>query len=842
MSDPSRVPTRIVTSSALASFVLAFGPGHAVGQLDVLPLEQGAFVENRGQWPPDVRFAATAGDVRLRIEQGAIGIDVVAGSPGAEQAAFLRLRFEGASPEARIEPIGPPRGMRHYYEGNDPEHWVTDVPAFGSVTYRDLHPGIDLVAETLEGVLAYRLQLESWADLDTFRAEVLGAESLAVAQDGGLSARLPFGTIHQSAPVAWYETSGGARTPASCGFRVGEGNRYEFVLDEPRENARLVIDPGFTFSSYLGGPTNEVITRATVDEQGRLLFAGSVRVQDFPGIPGPVPYFVNQGVVLARVTLARSATTEFIAFLSGEKFEDAYGLALGPGQQIYLAGTTTSPDFPTTPGAFDETFAGTYFDGFVTCLDSDASSLVYSTAVGGDVFEDLIHAIDVDDLGRATVVGETGSPDFPTTPGAYQTESTFVSREGFVTRLDPTGGTAVYSTLVGGVLSIERFLGVAVDENGNAFFVGGFVGDDYPKTPGAFEGGQYGGSVSKLDPTGSALLASTWIGGVQGASFQAVEIGPSGNVYIAGTTASPDYPVTPGVFDTFLPGWPEHDAVVTCLDTDLSTVVRSTFFGEPSMNNSIESILGMSIDLSGVVTVAGTTTGAPLFPITAGCAVPVASSGSRRAFLSRLDPSLEKLLYSTFLHGDQAQPASGLLTEAEDVAIFPDGSAVAVGRTLAADFPTTPDAPQASTGGGYDGFVSVLDMLPFGVERFGTSTPACQGPIWIGVTEQPQAGGASFGLTSSGSPPSAVGLLALGTQSLPGGLPVLGVLALLDPASVTALLVVASDQHGWCEKPLPLPASSQGKSAFAQFLWLNTPACGGLGTFSASSALELTVQ
>jgi hypothetical protein len=299
--------------------------------------------------------------------------------------------------------------------------------------------------------------------------------------------------------------------------------------------------------------------------------------------------------------------------------------------------------------------------------------------------------------------------------------------------------------------------------------------------------------------------------------------------------------VTPGAYDTVFQGWPDHDVVVTCLDADLTTILHSTFIGSSNpFWASIETGYGIAVDESGVVTIAGATDAAT-FPITPG-SFQSSEQVVRAGIVARLSPDLGNLLYCSYLAGSVQveQTKNDIVT---DVALTSDGSAVFAGNASTSDFPTTVDALQSAYGfGGSDGFVAKLDLLPTGASRFGSSTPSCQGPIWIGVTKMPVQGDPTFALTSSGSPPSAIGFLAAGTGAIPSGIPLLGLQVYLDPTQPFFLLGATSDALGWCERGFPLPPGTQGLAAYFQFAWLNTASCGGLGTLSASNALAVTVQ
>ncbi|MCM3541335.1 SBBP repeat-containing protein, partial [Priestia endophytica] len=186
--------------------------------------------------------------------------------------------------------------------------------------------------------------------------------------------------------------------------------------------------------------------------------------------------------------------------------------------------------------------------------------------------------IAVDAGGNVYITGTTGSADFPTTPGAFDT--TYNGNEdAYVTKLDPTGSMLVYSTYLGGT-DLDRVSDIAVDAGGNAYITGLTISTNFPTTPGAFDTTFNGGRdvfVTKLNPTGNALIYSTYLGGTGIEDGNGIAVDAGGNAYITGLTGSADFPTTPGAFDTTYNG--NGDAFVTKLDPTGSMLIYSTYLG-----------------------------------------------------------------------------------------------------------------------------------------------------------------------------------------------------------------------------------------------------------------------
>jgi hypothetical protein len=230
------------------------------------------------------------------------------------------------------------------------------------------------------------------------------------------------------------------------------------------------------------------------------------------------------------------------------------GIAVDSAGNAYVTGATSSSDFPTTAGAFQTTLKSSHFgNAFVTKLNASGTALVYSTYLGGGG-ADTSEGIAVDGSGNAYVAGNTWLSDFPTTVGAFQTTPGISNV--FVTKLNASGTGLIYSSRFGGNLR-DACYGLAVDAAGNAY-VTGFTGSaNFPTTPGAFQttlGVADNAFVTKLNASGTALVYSTFLGGIGPDTGFGIAVDGFGNAYITGDTGSTDFPTTPGALQTTLRG------------------------------------------------------------------------------------------------------------------------------------------------------------------------------------------------------------------------------------------------------------------------------------------------
>jgi hypothetical protein len=276
----------------------------------------------------------------------------------------------------------------------------------------------------------------------------------------------------------------------------------------------------------------------------------------------------NAFVTKFNPTLSKLA---YSTFLGGSASDEAGSMALDAAGDVYLTGTATSTNFPVTKGAFQTTCSSLCFDAFVTELNPAGSALVYSTYLGGSITQGSGQwgsGIAVDASGDAYVTGETGSSDFPTTPGAFQTTCSYCVNGGgvaFVTQFNPSASALVYSSYLGGS-SYGGAGGIVLDASGDAYVVGYTNASDFPTTPGAFQtscgsctGGSVDGVVTEFNPAGSSLIYSTYLGGSSGTSeAAAIAMDALGSFYVVGTTLSNDFPVTPGAFQENCAGGCEY--------------------------------------------------------------------------------------------------------------------------------------------------------------------------------------------------------------------------------------------------------------------------------------------
>jgi len=485
-----------------------------------------------------------------------------------------------------------------------------------------------------------------------------------------------------------------------------------------------------TFATYLGGPTTWGFA-IDVDPLGNVYVGGFTSSADFPTSPGAFDT-VRQGIdAFVSKFDPTGSYLIYSTFLGGAGTDEVYALAVDGAGNAYVTGVPGS-EWPTTPGAY-RTVCGPCV--FVTKVNSDGTGLSYSTFLGGGVGA----AIDVDASGSAYVTGNTQSSDFPTTSGAYDTTcgtngncnrsgSTYYD-DAFVTEVAPDGSSLLYSTFLGGSW-YDYGRGIAIDGSGAAYVIGMTVSEDFP-LQGAFDttcegcGTLYEGFVTKINPAGSELSYSSFLGGSSDDRGYSIAVDSTGRAIVAGKTRSTDFPTTPGS------AYPNHnggeDAFIARISASGSGTEYSTYLG----GSGDDFGYGVSLDSSGNAYVTGVTRSST-FP-TSGDAFDVTLGGSSDAFVASLDETGTNLRYSTFLGGtggEELVPPYSV----RPVASTSDatGNTYVTGVTSSSDFPVTPGAYDTTFNGwsgAYDAFVAMLDIGISGFFIPDGATYSCGGTV-----------------------------------------------------------------------------------------------------------------
>ena len=490
------------------------------------------------------------------------------------------------------------------------------------------------------------------------------------------------------------------------------------------------------YSSFLGGSANDWGYAVATDSSGAIYIAGFSQSSDFPLVSAlQAAYAGGTGDLFVAKFKPDGTGFQYITYIGGSGGEGdpggyVGGIAVDTQGNAYVAGITRSPDFPTTPGAYQPSIGSKYVcdsdpdaglcgDAFVLKLSPAGDRLVYSTYLGGSGYDDA-KAIAIDSAGAAYITGMTASPDFPVTNGAYQSQLDDV--DAYAAKISPDGSRLLYSTLVGGS-EIDAGMAIAVDALGRAYLAGATQSPDFP-LKNALQtqfGDPWDGFVIRVNPTGSDIDFSTLLGGSGTDEAFAIALDNTGNIYVAGMTDSPDFPLK-NAFQPQLAGGASN-AFVTKLRGDGDAIVYSTFLGGGDGQSQLNAI---AVDSSGNAYVAGQ--GGSDFPTvnTLQC-----YRGGLDAVVARLTPDGSGLLYSTFLGGSGADLASG-------IALDPTGRIVITGQTSSSNLPISTEAFQSFSTGLPDAFVARIAPSAAKSPIFSSPKSLSIGQAYVGVWSAPQ--------------------------------------------------------------------------------------------------------
>lgn len=447
----------------------------------------------------------------------------------------------------------------------------------------------------------------------------------------------------------------------------------------------------------------------------------------------------------ARLPLVIDPTLTYATYLGGSQDEMTYGLGFMPDGDVVMSGHTGSTDFPTTPGAYQGSNAGSW-DVFVTAIDPRSGRLAWSTYLGSSG-NDGAFALAVNDAGDVAVTGFAGATGFPTTAGAYQSTVTKAGTgtDAFVSVLSPDGTRLLASTLAGGMVQFpptdtirvgapdDEDLGTAVAfAPDGSLYVGGETSSiDFPVTVGAAQmvnkGGTADGFVAHVSADGTGLLASTYVGGLAYDFVSALTLDGAGNVDVAGETDSSTFPTTSGAYSTaYTSGF---ETFVTQLPASLDAITWSTLFGGSTGSNGFQyTVPGGNLvrDAAGDLVISGETNAVDL-PVTAAAAQRTLG-GQDDAFVAALSADGSTLRRSTYVGGPGWDGAFALAQDSM-------GDLWIAGYTAGPGLPLTADALQTVNRDQYQcGFVAELsaDMSRELYATFlgGSTDYSAQQPSW----------------------------------------------------------------------------------------------------------------
>jgi hypothetical protein len=630
------------------------------------------------------------------------------------------MKLVGSNPGSVVSATEKREGVANYLIGNDRAKWHTAIPTFGKVSYSEIYPHTNLVYYGTQNRLEYDLVLNSGADTETILFSFDGAERLSTDETGDLRIATSVGDMTLRKPLI-YQVEGSGRKQIEGSYVLRAGNTVGVGVQNYDRTRPLVIDPVLEYSSYLGGPENDGPEGVAVDASGCAYVVGWTQSDGFPTEGTSISSPPANDTFVGFVAKLNATGTDLVysTYLGGTVYDAATSVRVDANGRAYVAGTTSSDDFPVTAGAYQEALAmGAYSNAFLAKLSSDGQSLLYSTYLGGEG-EDYGSGLAIDGTGGAYIAGTASSADFPTTAGAFQTSLGMASGKAFVSRIDTTASgspSLTYSTLLGGTL-YDYGGAIALSANGNIYVGGTACSEDFPVT----EETAYqtavnpacSGFVAQLDPTqtGSAsLVYSTYLGSTAMNSYGSWIVGlaldASSKVYVSGYTTDPDFPTTVG--SNPASSGADWKAFLSKLDTTQSgsaSLIYSRLIGGSGQDWPWST---MAVDMNGNAYVGGYTNSTD-FPVTADALQSELGAEENNGFLAVLNADASEYIYATYLDGEGSVGAIGVWA----IALDAGNNIYAVGSTTSTDISTTMGALQTTLSGSWDGFITkITTVLP----------------------------------------------------------------------------------------------------------------------------------
>lgn len=603
----------------------------------LLPKAPVRFEPNQGQANPSLLWSARGPGYSIGFTRDATLLRV-----GERTVA---MRFSGQNTAASYAAANPYSVPTNYLTSG----FQGSVPAYGRLRRHDVYPGVDVVYYGNGDNLEYDFEIAAGADPSRIRMSFDGADALQLAPGGDLVVRLADKTLTQHVPVVYQRRPSGERIVLPASYRVGANHEVTFALGPYDVTAPLVIDPVISLATYPLGSGADVGIAIARDQYGFIYVGGSTSSTDYPNLNGGVD--INRGgqdAFVMKLNPHANSGAEVVLYASyygGGGVDTLKAMAVDPTGLIYLAGTTNSTDLVTRNGFKAELGGGSATgtvgtDAFVVFLDparSGSLTLVYATYLGGTQYDEATGITYFD--GKIYVTGSTSSDDFPTVK-AYQPVRA-PGRDIFVAQID--------SSL-----------------NGSA-----------------------------------SLVASTFFGGAGSDYARSILVDAPGHVYIAGSTTSRDFPLSPNAYQTTYGGG--SDGFLTEFNLSNSSGGYSTFFG----GSGIDDVRKMVFDSAGRIALAGYTSSGN-FPITQNAYQPLLGGpGAINAFLTILDvraatPS-RAVTYSTYYGGSGTDIAWDLKRDSK-------GKFYLGGYSFSPDLPVSQNALHpVSAKAGMNGFIAVIN-------------------------------------------------------------------------------------------------------------------------------------
>jgi hypothetical protein len=686
--------------------------GRVQASYAALPL---SFEANQGQTDSQVKYMArgdgytlflTANDAVFSLQSRSSQKSKSARHARKDSNAVVHMQLQGGNSLAKVSASNQLPGKSNYFLGNDPSKWHAEVPHFARVSYQDVYPGVNLAFHGAQRQTEFDFVVAPGANPAPIAFHFTGAQGIKTDDSGNLIISSAAGNVQLHKPVA-YQEQNGARQLVGASFVLKADNQVAFELGNYDRSRELVIDPsvGYAYSTYLGGSGADEGQGIAFDGSGNAYVTGQTASADFPGATSTNKLKGVMNVFVTQITA--TGTLGYSTYVGGSKSDSGNSIAIDASGNAFVTGGTTSTDFPVmpNPGAFQTTLNSTKGNAFVFELGSNGSTIVYSTYLGGTgTTGDVALGIAMAAGGDVYVVGKTSSTDFPGTSSSPLQPAPLAGSKnaGFVTKVNSTGTALVYSTYLGGSSTGDTASAVAVDSKDDAYVTGQTSNAGFPKTTGVVQATYGGGTdafVTAINPTGTAYLYSTFLGGGSLDIGDGIAVDSAGDAYVTGLTTSSSptpFPTTAGALQVTYGG--STDAFVTKLNPAGTALLYSTYIG----GSGFDAGASIAVDANNSAYITGQTNSpATSFPLVG--ATQPALGGGFDAFVSEINPAGSQLIFSTYLGGSGNEDVGGNYGA---IAVDSVGANIYVtGNTDSTNFPVSSSPLQATNKGATDAFV-----------------------------------------------------------------------------------------------------------------------------------------
>ncbi len=641
------------------------------GGLLAFTLHQGYFEKNLGQWNRKVVFLGRHPNYNIWILRDSL---VISSRDGKNSVALRFVRGKAS----KVSGILPLVFKLNYLRGNKR---VKSVPTFKGVKLKEVWPGINLTFYFNEkGQLEFDVEVfptskhsEPRIKASAEEIEIKDEKIILMSSPLKFCLRIPKAILVQEDSVREVKV------------RFSPLGEKEFSFRMPDSKAPVVIDPLFIdYSTYSGGSNYDYAYGNFVDRYGNHYITGWTFSSDFPTTPGSFQDAKPGHWDAFLVKISKDGNTPiFATYIGGSSIDVAYDVVVDEKGYIYMGGATWSDDFPLKAPL--QPVRGGAHDCFITELTPDGSSLVFSTYWGGSNW-DWVFGLGLTRTRDIIFTGVTRSPDFPV---IAPVQSSFGGGDdAILVKFSPDGAGVVFSTYLGGTGN-EWGYGVASDDFGNVYISGWTDSPDFPIAK-PFQGTIGGGEdafFAKIKPTGFSMVFSSFLGGSGNDRSFGIDVDPVGDIYLSGSTDSPDFPLRRAFQSTLAGG---KDGFITKIFRSGNSLIYSTYIGGSNDDEAIE----IKINELREATVCGGTSSSD-FPAKDET---FSYNGSWDAFVLRLSRSGSSLVFSTIIGGSADEEAFAL-------SLGGRGAIYIAGGTNSVDFPVLTPL-QGTLAGSYDSFAS----------------------------------------------------------------------------------------------------------------------------------------